>query len=111
MLKIVLTGVAPGDQKPRRDVSRSRIAGSELCPCGRILPLLDGVDSRGETRKIVGRVSDQNAFGEHVGGLLVAGWWAVFRVLRRKTGWEKTARVAEAPARAVAIPAGGPDAL
>ena len=26
---------------------------------------------------------------------LIAGWWAIWNVLRRKRGWAKTARVAE----------------
>jgi 1,2-diacylglycerol 3-beta-glucosyltransferase len=29
---------------------------------------------------------------------LISGWWAVGRVLRRRRGWEKTARVVELPA-------------
>jgi cellulose synthase/poly-beta-1,6-N-acetylglucosamine synthase-like glycosyltransferase len=34
----------------------------------------------------------------------IAGWWAVSRTLRRRTGWAKTDRVAEAPA--APVPAG-----
>lgn len=29
---------------------------------------------------------------------LISGWWAISRIARRRRGWEKTARVAEAPA-------------
>jgi hypothetical protein len=28
---------------------------------------------------------------------LISGWWAVGRIVRRRTGWEKTARVIETP--------------
>jgi 1,2-diacylglycerol 3-beta-glucosyltransferase len=49
-----------------------------------------------------------HAFELYANFWLIAGWMAVFRLLRRKGGWAKTARVAEVSSRPAPASAGAP---